>query len=152
MNINFLKINPEKTEILLLYPKSIASQVIIKGTFIEGKCIRFSNEVKNVGVVLDKNLNFDKHVNKVVSHGFKLLKDIGRVRSVITTKHTEMLVHAVASSRLDYCNSLFFNMKKGNLFKLQKVQNAAARLVARKKKRDSISTVIKELYWLRVKS
>ena len=32
MNINFLKINPEKTEILLLYPESLASEVIIKGT------------------------------------------------------------------------------------------------------------------------
>jgi hypothetical protein len=152
MNINFLKINPEKTEILLLYPQSLASQVIIKGTFIEGKCIRFSNEVKNVGVVLDKNLTFEKHVNKIVSHGLKLLKDIGRVRSVLTTKHTEMLVHAVTSTRLDYCNCLFFNMKKDNIFKLQKLQNAAARLVMKKRKRESVRTVLRELHWLRVES
>ena len=118
----------------------------------EGKCIRFSNEVKNVGVVLDKNLNFDKHVNKIVSHGFKLLKDIGRVRSVLTTKHTEMLVHAVTSSRLDYCNSLFFNLNKCNILKLQKLQNAAARLVMKKRKRESVRMVLRELHWLRVES
>ena len=152
MNVNFLKINPEKTEILLLYPQSRSSDVIIKGTFIEGKCIRFSNEVKNVGVWLDKNLNLNKHVNKIVSHGFKLLKDIGRVRSVMTTKHTEMLVHAVTSSRLDYCNCLFFNMNKDNLFKLQKLQNAAARLVTRKRKRESVRMAMRELHWLRVES
>ena len=93
--------------------------------------------MKNVGVWLDKHLNMDTHTNKIVSHSHKLLKDIGRIRNVISKKHTEMLVHAVVSSRLDNCNSLFFNMKKGNLFKLQKVQNAAARLVARKKKRLS---------------
>ena len=133
MNINFLKINPEKTEILLFYPPSLASEVIIKGTFIEGKCIRFSNEVKNVGVVLDKNLNFDKHVNKVAYHRFKLLKYIGRVQSVMTTEHIEMLVHAVASSRLEYCNSLFFNMNK------EKTNNSFCRPVTTR----YFSTIIK---------
>ena len=63
-----------------------------------------------------------------------------------------MLVHAVSSSRLDYCNSLFFNISKSNLYKLQKVQNAAARLVARKRRRDGVSSILKELHWLRVES
>ena len=63
-----------------------------------------------------------------------------------------MLVHAVSSSRLDYCNSVFLNMKKSNLYKLQKVQNAAARLVVQKRKRDSISATLKELHWLRIES
>jgi hypothetical protein len=152
MNANFLKINADKTEILLLYPESLCNRVIIKGTIIDDQCVRFSNEVKNVGVWLDKHLNMDKHTNKVVSHSHKLLKDIGRIRNVVSKKHTEMLVHSVISSRLDNCNSLFFNMKKDNIFKLQKLQNAAARLIARKRKRDSVSMVIKELHWLRVES
>ena len=63
-----------------------------------------------------------------------------------------MLVHAVSTSRLDYCNSLFINMSKSNLFKLQKVQNAAARLVVCKSKRQSVTGVMKELHWLRVES
>ena len=70
----------------------------------------------------------------------------------MTTKHTEMLVHAVTSSRLDYCNCLFFNMNKDNLFKLQKLQNAAARLVTRKRKRESVRMAMRELHWLRVES
>ena len=78
MNANFLKINSDKTEILLFYPPSLSSEIIIKGTFIDGQCIRFSNDVKNVGVWLDKHLNLEKHINKIVSHCHKLLKDIGR--------------------------------------------------------------------------
>ena len=152
MNVNFLKINADKTEILLLYPESLHSRVIIKGTIVNGECIRFADEVKNVGVWLDEHLSMDKHTNKIVSHSHKLLKDIGRIRNILSNKHTDMLVHSVVSSRLDNCNSLFFNMKRENIFKLQKVQNAAARLVARKKKRDSVSSVIKELHWLRVES
>ena len=65
-------------------------------------------------------------------------------------KNTEMLVHAVISSKLDYCNSLFFNMSKANLFKLQKVQNAAARLIVWKNKRHSVTKIMKELRWLKI--
>ena len=63
-----------------------------------------------------------------------------------------MLVHAVTSSRLDYCNSLYINMNKDNIYKLQKVQNAAARLVTRRRKRDSISSTLAKLHWLKVES
>ena len=150
MNYQFLKINPDKTELLLLYPRSLHGDVVIRGTMIDDRhCIRFSDVVKNVGVWIDKNLDMTSHVNKIVSHSYK---DIGKVRSVLSQKHTEMLVHSVVSSRLDYCNSLFFNMSKANLNKLQKVQNTAARLVLRKRKRESISNDIKKLHWLRIES
>ena len=69
MNIMFLKINPDKTEILLLFPKSMKNEVIIKGTIInDQQCIRFSDAVKNVGVWIDKNLEMSDHINKIVSH------------------------------------------------------------------------------------
>ena len=152
MNKQFLKINPDKTELLLLYPRELEDKVIIQGVILDDQCIRFSDQVKNVGLWLDKNLTFDYHVNKLVSHCFKLLKDIGRVRNLLTMKHTEILVHSVISSRLDNCNSVLFGITKSNLNKLQKVQNAAARLVVQKRKHDSISESITKLHWLRVES
>ena len=71
---------------------------------------------------------------------------------MLTKEHTEMLVHALTSSRLDYCNGLFYNISKDNLFKLQKVQNSAARLIVRKRKRDSASTILRELHWLNIEA
>ena len=151
MNTMFLKINPEKTEIIFFHMKSDQQQVIIRGTLIGDQCIRYSKAVKNVGVWLDEHLNMDVHINKVNSHCYKMIKDIGRIRNILSDKHTEMLVHAVIS-RLDYCNSLFFNISRSNIYKLQKVQNAAARLVARKRKRESISSTLRKLHWLPVES
>ena len=151
-NFMFLKINPDKTEIILFYPKSLQDQVIIKGSFVEDDCIRHSEAVKNVGVWLDKNLSFDKHVNAIVSHCYKLIKNISRIRKVITKEQTEILVHSVISSKLDYCNSLLINTSQANLFKLQKVQNTAARLVVQGRKRDGISKVLRDLHWLKIES
>ena len=149
-NSHFMKINPEKTEILLLCPSSINDEVIIRGVIYEGQCIRFSKEVKNVGVWLDMNLRMDKHINYVTSHCYKILKDIGRISKCLEQSHLENIVHAVVSHRLDYCNSLFMNIEKDHLFKLQKVQNAAAKLILGKRKRESASQALKQLHWLNV--
>ena len=149
-NIHFMKINPDKTELLLLCPSSLNKQVIIKGVLFEEQCIRFSKQVKNVGVWIDNNLCMDKHVNSIVSHCYKILKDIGRIKKCLKKIHLERLVHAVITSRLDYCNSLFVNISKANLYKLQKVQNAAARLILGKRRRDSAALALKELHWLNI--
>ena len=38
------------------------------------------------------------------------------------------LIHSFISSRIDYCNSLLYGVPKCHFDKLQRVQNAAARL------------------------
>ena len=149
-NIHFMKINPDKTEILLLCPSSLNREVLIHGVFYEDQCIRFSTEVKNVGVWLDKNLEMDKHINHITSHCYKILRDIGRIRRCLQQCHLERLVHAVISSRLDYCNCLYMNLSRENIFKLQKVQNAAARLVLGRRRRDSAKQALKQLHWLNI--
>ena len=149
-NAHFMKINPDKTEIMLYRPPGLEKEVIIKGVIIENQCIFFSNLAKNVGVWLDVHMTMDKHINSVVSHCYKILKDIGRIKKCLQKKHLETLVHAVTSNRLDYCNSLFININKDNIYKLQKVQNVAARLILGKRRRDSAKLALYELHWLNV--
>ena len=98
------------------------------------------------------NLTMDQHVNNIASHCYKILKDIGSIRKSITKDRLEKLVHAVISSRLDYCNSLFMNISQENLRKLQKLQNTAARLVLGKRRRYSASLSLRELHWLNVET
>lgn len=151
MNLFFLKMNPDKTEIIMLMPPQLKDVHTINGCiFSDGNCIRFANFVKNLGFILDKNLNMDVQVNSIVSHCYKMLSDIGKIRKLLNSKHTQMLVHAVISSRLDYCNSLLYGANKTVINKLQKVQNAAARLVSLRRKHESVSDVISDLHWLRV--
>ena len=55
------------------------------------------------------------------------------------------------TSKLDNCNSLLAGLPQYLLDKVQRVQNAAARLVSCTRKYDRISPVLKELHWLPVK-
>ena len=153
MNSFFLKMNPDKTEIIMFLPQQLGDAHTINGCiFSDGTCIRFANFVKTLGALLDRHLNMDIHVNYVVSHCFKYLSDIGKIRKMLSDKHTELLVHSVISSRLDYCNSLLYGISKIQIGKLQKVQNAAARLVSMRRKCESVSDVLKTLHWLPVEA
>ena len=149
---HFMKINPDKTEILLFYPPELHNEVLIRGVLFDDQCIRFSDCVKNVGVYLDKNLSMNIHINHVTSFCYKILKDIGSIKKNLEKDHLECLVHSVVSSILDYCNSLFLGLSKENLFKLQKVQNAAARLILGKRRRDSAREALRNLHWLNIES
>ena len=123
-----------------------------KGIIFEDQCILFSEFVKNVGVWIDKNLDMKKHVSNIVSHCYKILKDIGSIKKNLERSQVENLVHAVISSRLDYCNSLLLNVNKEHLFKLQKMQNSAARLVLGRRRRESARSALRELHWLNVEA
>ena len=50
--------------------------------------------------------------------------------------------------KLDYCNSLLGNVSSRNLGRLQRIQNACARLIMRKSKFDHITPLLRELHWL----
>jgi hypothetical protein len=153
MNLFFLKMNPDKTEIIMFIPQQLKDAHTINGCiFTDGSCIRFVNFVKNLGVLLDRHLNMDVHINAIVSVCYKQLSDIGKIRKLLSKKDTELLVHAVISSRLDYCNSLLYGANKTHINKLQMVQNAAARLVSMRRKHESVSDVLVNLHWLRIEA
>ena len=61
------------------------------------------------------------------------LRNISKIRSILTFKDTETILHALILSLLDYCNSLFTSLSQKSTNRLQYVQNSAARLLTRTK-------------------
>ena len=92
----------------------------------------------------------DKHITQTCSAAFYCLYNIRRIRPYLSRQATETLVHAFITSRLDYCNS-FYGIPSYQLQKLQRIQNAAARLIFGESKFCHITPLLKSLHWLPVK-
>ena len=63
-----------------------------------------------------------------MSHKYELY-NIKRIRKFLSRADTETLFHIFIYCRLDYCKSLSHGLPAYQLAKLQRVQNAAARLI-----------------------
>ena len=59
-------------------------------------------------------------------------------------------MYAFITSRLDSCNSLLADLPTKQIQRLQRLQNAAARLITRSKRREHITLILAELHWLPV--
>ncbi|KAI5629767.1 hypothetical protein C0J50_2268, partial [Silurus asotus] len=80
------------------------------------------------------------------------LRNIAKIRNMMSLQDAEKLVHAFVTSRLDYCNALLSGCASKCINKLQLVQNAAARVLTRSRKYDHITPVLISLHWLPIKS
>ena len=151
MNNHFLKLNPQKTEIILLYPPQDKNTNKLNGIFVDDNCLRFSKNVKLLGVQLDSNLSFDHHVNDIVATSMYHLKNISKIKRYLTPSETEIVVHAFLSTKLDYCNSILFGVNQVTMSKLQTVQNKAARIILGLSPYSLVTNeMLSKLHWLKL--
>ena len=152
MNSNRLKLNADKTQIIWLGTRQQLSKVSSED-FVLGTSFNYSispsDSVNNLGFIFDSNMNFSKQIINSCKLCFFQLRQLRSIRRSLTTEATALIVHAFINSRLDYCNSLLYGISDCLLNKLQRVQNAAARLIANKRKYDHITPVLRDtLHWL----
>ena len=148
-----LKINDDKTEFLLISSSRLQAKLHRDQELTVGsQHIPISPLARNLGVVFDCNMRMDKHVTNVCKSANFHLRNIGSIRSVLSESAAAQLVHALITSRLDYCNSLLYGLPDSQIKRLQQVQNNAARMVGRVRKFDHITPTLKRLHWLPVRS
>ncbi len=105
----------------------------------------------NLGVILDSNLSFENHICYDTKTAFFHLRNISKLRNMLSVSDAEKLVHAFMTSRLDYCKALLGGCPASSINKLQVVKNAAARVLTRSRKYDHITPILQSLHWLPIK-
>ena len=78
---------------------------------------------------LDIELSMKQHIAEVAATCFYHKRRLRQIRRRVSTEVTIRLVLAVVMLRVDYCNSVLAGLPQSTLAPLQRVQNAAARLV-----------------------
>ena len=149
MLCNNLKLNNDKTEFLLLHAQH-RPKPPLESIYAANELINVSDHARNIGVVFDSTLSFERQISTICQSAFYHLRNISRIRKYISYHTTKVLVHAFVTCKIDFCNSLYFGLSKHLTQRLQYVLNSAARVVSMSNKYDHITPIMMELHWLPV--
>ena len=148
MAANYLKLNDDKSEFLLLGTAKNLKNVSIVSVKV-GNCeIERSDSVRNIGAIFDTHLKMEQQVSQTCKSAWHRLHQIGKIRPYLSAEETKSVIHAYVTSKLDQNNSLLLGIPDTQTSRMQKVQNAAAKMIFRKKKYDHVTPLLKDLHWL----
>ena len=145
-------LNDGKTEFIVIGTRHQLAKTSISSLHVGDAQITTSSTVRNLGVWFDATFSMASHVTKTCGASFYHLQNIRHIRKYLSPEAAERLVHVFITNRVDYCNSLMYRLPAYQIGKVQRVQNAAARLVARKSKYCQMTLLLKRLHWLPVRS
>jgi hypothetical protein len=151
MAMNRLKLNSDKTEFIWMASRGRlrALQNVVPTVSVGGTVITSSAGARNLGVFFDQHLDMRKHITNVCRQCYYQLRQLRVICHNLPKDVLKTLLHAFVSTRLDYCNALFYGLPKSDIRKLQSVQNAAARLIGGLRKYDHITSLMRDqLHWL----
>ena len=146
-----LSLNHSKCEFLLFGSKAQLKKINVDSINVSGHQVPLSSSCRDLGVMLDSQMTMSKQINNTCRSVRYQLRNIGFIRKYLTRSSTEKIVHSLISSRLDFGNSLLYNLPNTSISQLQKLQNSAARIISLTHKHTRITPVLQKLHWLPVK-
>ena len=117
---NKLKINNSKTEFIVFRSPLAKQDLSSLSVSVGDSVIAQSSKVRDLGVIFNQFLNFDDYISGVCRSTHFHLRNIGIIRHLLSYDACAQLIHALISIRLDYCNSLLYNLSKGSIERYRK--------------------------------
>ena len=139
---NCLKLNNDKSNYIIIGSHqnlSKVSKMILPTIKMNNKPIERKNHVKNLGIIFDETLSWDKHINKCIGKAYGKLKQTYRFKNFLSNEAKLNISEIYILSQFNYCDSLFLNASKLLKSKIQKVQNSCLRFCLNLRKFDHIS-------------
>ena len=149
LSSNRLRLNSSKTQYIWLGTRQQLAKLDLVSLANEFPLVSFSTSVRDLGVILDQELTFSKHILTLSRACYYQLRQLRVVTRSLSFSSASMLVHAFVCSRLDYCSSLYVGLPQVRLNCLNRVLRSAARLVGGISRFGHVSEFMRDdLHWL----
>ena len=150
-DFNKLKLNISKSSFMIMKSGRNRRPADVN-VFIGGKTITQENEIKILGVTVDKNLTFTTHVKNLKKNLKYCLRAFTRAVRYIHQDTAKILYNSAIASRLNYCDVVWSPEGTTLQHSIQVIQNMAARRILGVNSRHSSKPLLQELGWIDLKN
>ncbi|KAL5251598.1 hypothetical protein ACHWQZ_G017091 [Mnemiopsis leidyi] len=148
----YLAMNDSKTQIIVFGSTKVLNEISLKGVNLGGQTtVRFVTTVKNLGIQMDAGLTLDNHIMELKRKCFHTLRNLAKIRFLLSTTQLKTIVNSLVISCLDYCNGMFYGISNKLIHQLQLIQNACAKAITGKYKHDHMNDDLEKLHWLNIR-
>ena len=123
--INSMNAKPEKFQFMIFSKKSYQPQKLSVNTFTTDE----SDEVETLGLTVDKELNFSKHIDKLCRNAQYKLHALRRIRKYLSLEKAKMLGNAFIDSQFNYAPLIWMFCRKGLYLKMQKIHHKTLKVI-----------------------
>ena len=137
-----LQINALKYQLLIVgrqFLADIEQSDTLSVNFLGNQLVEEEN-VKLLGVTIDKSLNFSQHVDQLIAKCQLNLSFLWRTGAQLEFQHRKMLANAIVTPHLDYCSSLYhIFISKREINRIESLQYRIMRFVCGIKRNERVS-------------
>ena len=152
MDTNRLKMNLDKTEIILFGSSQQLAKVETSALNVHGKIVDKSQCIKYLGAHLDEVLSFKVHARTKCKTAIWNIMKIQNIRKYLDRDTCELLIYLMVISHIDNANGLLAGATELLLGVYQRIQNFAAKAASNGSKHSHSTKCLNELHWLLVKA
>jgi len=100
--------------------------------------------------MFDEHLTFSDQISTISKACYYHIRQLRCIRPYLDSTTACTTTTSIVHSKLNYCNSLYYNLPKSQITRLQQIQNSPARAVLNAPKSCHITPVLRSLYWLKI--
>ena len=114
---------------------------------IDDRTIKRVDHIKSLGLTIDAQLSWSKHVDEISKKVSSAIGALKRVRPFIPTDVAVQIYNALILPHFDYCSPVWDGLSGCLSDKLQKLQNRAARVITQSPFDTSSNLLLTMLKW-----
>ena len=148
LRANKWSLNVAKTELMIIGSRQrLNAQCEEINISIDDRTIKRVDHTKSLGVTIDAQLSWSKHVDEISKKVSSAIGALKRVRPFIPTDVAVQIYNALELPHFDYCSPVWDGMSGCLSNKLQKLQNRAARVITQSFFDTSCNLLLAMLKW-----
>ena len=123
---NLMQANPDKFQALAIGKKTFKEQICFD---LNGSKIKCEEHVKLLGVTIDYELNFDKHISEICKKSAGQLNVLKRIGRYLNKLGRLTIYYSFILSNFNYCPVTWHFCSEKNTKKMEKIQERALRFI-----------------------